>query len=204
MLEIFDNINRSQDYLIGLGFKVVKDKYEKFRQFIIKNDRAEYDKFRKYLIDNGIYDHSDNYFILELKKLKYQDYYVTIEYAYVRLINRHYLELTISNGIMVFKFEFTFYYGGKIDFTITINNRNCISEKIHYNNFKEFFFNLVYVKHNYENHTFEIDNLEYIDDIHNKIDCELINKFNPMLFKMFMTIFNKPTMKNANSISIDN
>ena len=51
MLEALDNVNRSQNYLIGLGFKIVNDEYEVFRQFIVEDNCFEYDNFHKYLAD---------------------------------------------------------------------------------------------------------------------------------------------------------
>ena len=189
MLEILDNINRSQDYLVNeLGFIVVHNDYEKFRQFVVENDGKEYYKFRKYLIDNNKYIY-DEYFILKLENP--QHYYITIKYVCIWLLKIHKLNVIISTGNMKIKFI------GIDQFNFTISNDNGFCKTICYDNFKEFCDN---AKNNYNNNISEIKNLECIDDILDKIDCELINELDPMLYKMFMTIFNKPKIKSTNSI----
>ena len=184
MLKALDNINRSQDYLINLGFEVVDDEYEVFRQFIVKNNNEEYDNYRKYLIKK--YNCGDKYINIILRKLRYQNYYIIIKYVWFLKI--HYLGLEISNGGIVLQFN------GNNQFIFLINNYKIGERIIFYDNFEEYCINL-----DDSNNRFIINNLMSVNDILDKIDCEILNELDPLLYKMFMTIFNKPIMKSANN-----
>ena len=196
ILEALDNINYSQDYLIGLGFEVVNDNYEEFRQFIVEDNGVEYDNFYKYLVDDNKFFLKEgfvgNYHCYKIKDLRYYNYRMKIEYKYSYINKTHHLLLKISNNdtsLIIIDDSFRFVIKNNILFGF-----HC------YHDFKRFCKNF---KDKYDN-IFIINNLVCIDDILNEIDCEFINELDSMLYKMFMTIFNKPKMKSTNSISINN
>ena len=189
MIEILDNINRSQDYLIGLGFEVVIDEYENFRQYIVEDNCEEYYQFFRYLVDNN-YNHS-GYHNFVLKSFIYKTFGISITYPPLPESHRIRPEIIISNREII----------------INISNHNnfdlCMMTPFYHgedfdkkfgDNFKKFFKNL-----NNDNKLIIYD-LKCINDILDKIDCEILNELDPMLYKMFMTIFNKPKIKSTNSI----
>ena len=207
MLEALDNINRSQDYLVNeLGLRVLCDNYEEFRQFIVENDqkkfrkfivddREEYENFYKYLVDNNkpLLEKGflDKYHYYKIKDLQYYGYRIKIGYEYYVISKSHYHTLKISNhntSLVIRNYGFSF----------VIKNDIMLGYNQHHD-FK-------YFCENFEdgNHIFVMGGLINVNDILDKIDCEFINELDPILYKMFMTIFNKPKMKNANNISVDN
>ena len=196
MLEALDAIDRSQDYLISLGFEIVNDNYKEFRQFIVEDNREEYDKFYQYLVNNYKFGSKkcgiDQYCCYEITKLRYHNYCMIMEYKYSCVFKTHHLLLKISNhniSLIIIDNEFRFII------------KNVIRLGFYsYDDFKFFCENLKNVD---SNHMLMMDNLVCINDILDKIDCEVINELEPMLYKMFMTIFSKPTMKSANSVTIN-
>ena len=192
MIEILDNINRSQDYLISLGFKVVIDEYENFRQFIVEDNCEEYCKFFQYLVRNNY--HSGHYNFV-LKSFGYENYAISIIYPQLPDHNNPRPRIIISNGQIMLRICDYYYFSLTIwtpfhhgkDFKKNFGDR-----------FKKFFKNL-----NNDDNKLILNDLKCINDLFDEIDCEIINELDPMLYKIFMTIFNKPKIKSTNSIHID-
>ena len=127
---------------------------------------------------------------ITIKKLQNKKYYVEINYYY---LSSHNFQIVISNSVIILCF-YNNYFKFIVNNKLLVTHNDC-------DDFTNFCDNL---KDTNNNHCFNIDNLICVDDIFDKMDCDLINNLDPILYKMFITIFNKPKMKNANSVTINN
>ena len=130
------------------------------------------------MLEKGII--SPRYHNLRIKILQKKNYIITFEYEYYCSTKKYNFTLLISNNIFTLKIIDNY-------FRLFIDIYELAMIK--YNNLKN---NDIYLlmKNNYI----------CLDDIFDKIYCEVINELDPMLYKMFMTIFNKPKIKSTNSI----
>ena len=194
MLKILDNIDRSQDYLVNeLGFEVVCDNYEEFRQFIVDNSKKDYDKFYKYLVDNNKLINeitiigADKQYYFNIKNLRHKNYNMNIQYKY-SISRSHIIRINILSNVA----ELIFYD----NYFILFIDNNGSSFATTYNDFENFYENFQNIN---MNHRLILGDVSYIDNIFYEMNYKIINKLDQVLYKILMTIFNKPKMKSANN-----